>query len=84
MADFRLRINMAGAVSAGAHTAGVLGFMIEALDERYAAKDAGVAVPVLESKIKNYLQGTVGEVHGAISSGLVQRLVTSNGRVALA
>jgi len=33
MASFRIGINMAGAVSAGAYTAGVLDFLTEALDE---------------------------------------------------
>src|SRR5271163_2793770 len=32
MATFKIGINMAGAVSAGAYTAGVLDFLIEALD----------------------------------------------------
>ena len=35
MASFKIGINMARAVSAGAYTAGVLDFLTEALDEWY-------------------------------------------------
>jgi hypothetical protein len=38
--EFRLAINMAGAISAGAYTAGVLDFLTEALEEWQKAKDA--------------------------------------------
>ena len=38
--EFKLGINMAGAVSAGAYTAGVLDFLMEALEEWQKAKDA--------------------------------------------
>jgi hypothetical protein len=38
MASFRVGINMAGAISAGAYTAGVLDFLTEALDAWYKAK----------------------------------------------
>ncbi|MGA3028643.1 MAG: hypothetical protein ABSF98_28185 [Bryobacteraceae bacterium] len=37
---FRIALNMAGAVSAGAYTAGVLDFLVEALDAWYDARDA--------------------------------------------
>src|SRR5215469_5257983 len=36
---FRIGINMAGAVSAGAYTAGVLDFLVEALDAWYAERE---------------------------------------------
>ncbi|CAH0225446.1 patatin-like phospholipase family protein [Roseomonas sp. CECT 9278] len=42
---FHLGLCMAGAVSAGAYTAGVLDFLIEAMDAWQAAKDARQAVP---------------------------------------
>lgn len=38
--EFRLAINMAGAISAGAYTAGVLDFLVQALEEWQKAKDA--------------------------------------------
>ena len=37
---FRIALNMAGAVSAGAYTAGVLDFLIDALDAWYAEKES--------------------------------------------
>jgi hypothetical protein len=45
MKAFRIAINMAGATSAGAYTAGVLDFLTEALDAWYLAKSAGKEVP---------------------------------------
>jgi hypothetical protein len=36
---FHIALNMAGAVSAGAYTAGVLDFLVEALDAWYDAKE---------------------------------------------
>lgn len=42
---FRIGLAMAGAVSAGAYTAGVLDFLFEALDAWYDAKARGEAVP---------------------------------------
>jgi hypothetical protein len=38
MAPFRIGINMAGAISAGVYTAGVLDLVIEALDQWHEAK----------------------------------------------
>jgi hypothetical protein len=37
--EFKVAINMAGAISAGAYTAGVLDFLTEALEEWQKAKD---------------------------------------------
>ncbi|HWZ30659.1 MAG TPA: hypothetical protein VNX18_04970 [Bryobacteraceae bacterium] len=37
---FHIALNMAGAVSAGAYTAGVLDFLVEALDEWYDARES--------------------------------------------
>lgn len=45
MPSFRIGLAMAGAVSAGAYTAGVLDFLLEALDAWSAAKARGEAVP---------------------------------------
>lgn len=42
---FKIGLAMAGAVSAGAYTAGVLDFLVEALDAWTAAKARGEAVP---------------------------------------
>jgi len=37
---FHIALNMAGAVSAGAYTAGVLDFLIDAVDAWYAVREA--------------------------------------------
>lgn len=44
-ATFKIGLAMAGAASAGAYTAGVLDFLLEALDSWYGAKLRGEAVP---------------------------------------
>src|SRR6266581_7065330 len=45
MKPFRLGINMAGAISAGAYTAGVFDFLLEALQQWEKAKAENKAVP---------------------------------------
>ena len=68
MAAFRLGINMAGAVSAGAYTAGVLDFLTEALDEWYAAKDRGDAVPSHDILLDVFSGASAGGMCAAIAS----------------
>src|SRR5580698_2891294 len=72
MGAFRLGINMAGAVSAGAYTAGVLDFLIEALDAWYAAKQQGQAVPMHEVSIDVFAGASAGGMCAAIASVMVQ------------
>jgi predicted acylesterase/phospholipase RssA len=70
--SFKLGINMAGAVSAGAYTAGVLDFLTEALDEWYKAKDAGLAVPTHEVSIEVFSGASAGGMCAAIAACLTQ------------
>lgn len=72
MTTFRLGINMAGAVSAGSYTAGVLDFLIEALDEWQAAKDRGDAVPRHEISLDVFSGASAGGMCAAIASAMVQ------------
>jgi hypothetical protein len=72
MNTFRLGINMAGAVSAGAYTAGVLDFLIEALDEWYTAKDRGDAVPGHDLSLDVFSGASAGGMCAAIAAALVQ------------
>lgn len=77
MSAFRIGINMPGAISAGAYTAGVLDFLIEALDSWYAAKDAfskgqGDAVPMHEVELPVFSGASAGGMCAAIASMLVQ------------
>lgn len=70
---FHLGINMAGAVSAGAYTAGVLDFLIEALEEWYKAKAApGPAVPMHNVSIDVFSGASAGGMCAAIASAMVQ------------
>jgi hypothetical protein len=50
--EFKIGINMAGAVSAGAYTAGVLDFLMEALEQWQLHKEA----------LRRYLSDPVGPV----------------------
>jgi predicted acylesterase/phospholipase RssA len=70
---FHIGINMAGAVSAGAYTAGVLDFLIEALEEWYAAKAAAnLAVPLHDVSIDVFSGASAGGMCAAIAAVMVQ------------
>ena len=73
MASFKLGINMAGAISAGAYTAGVLDFLTEALDAWYAAKARGEIVPEHDVVIEVFSGASAGGMCAAISSILLQQ-----------
>jgi len=77
---FRIGINMAGAVSAGAYTAGVLDFLMEAIEEWQAAKEkfrAGAAgappVPLHDIEIQVFSGASAGGMCAAIASVMVQQ-----------
>jgi predicted acylesterase/phospholipase RssA len=73
MASFKLGINMAGAISAGAYTAGVLDFLTEALDAWYAAKARGETVPGHDVVIEVFSGASAGGMCAAISAVLLQQ-----------
>ena len=65
---------MAGAVSAGAYTAGVLDFLTEALDEWYKAKqDPTQLVPRHDVSIEVFSGASAGGMCSAISAVLLQQ-----------
>ena len=68
MITFKLGINMAGAVSAGAYTAGVLDFLTEALDAWYAAKASNEVVPSHDVSIEVFSGASAGGMCAAISA----------------
>lgn len=70
---FHLGINMAGAVSAGAYTAGVLDFLMEALEQWYSAKaSANPAVPLHDISLDVFSGASAGGMCAAISAVMVQ------------
>ena len=70
---FHLGINMAGAVSAGAYTAGVLDFLTEALEQWYAAKeDESQSVPMHDISIDVFSGASAGGMCAAIASAMLQ------------
>jgi hypothetical protein len=85
--EFKIGINMAGAVSAGAYTAGVLDFLVEALEEWPRAKEAYKAylanpasppaspVPFMICASKFSL-GSAGGMCAAIASVMLQHPFT--------
>ena len=86
--DFKIGINMAGAISAGAYTAGVLDFLVEALDEWQKAKDAcnngyndpsrenPPPVPLHDVTIEVFSGASAGGMCAAIGSTMVQHPFT--------
>ncbi len=83
--EFKLAINMAGAISAGAYTAGVLDFLMEALEAWQAAKDAlrtwianpvgprPPLVPLHDVSIAAFTGASAGGMCAAIASVMVQQ-----------
>jgi predicted acylesterase/phospholipase RssA len=70
---FHLGINMAGAVSAGAYTAGVLDFLMEALEEWYAAKASpNPGVPLHRISLDVFSGASAGGMCAAIAAVMVQ------------
>jgi hypothetical protein len=66
---FEIGLVMAGAVSAGAYTAGVLDFLIQALDEWHAAKQAGDPdCPPHEVRLKVLAGASAGGVLSAMAA----------------
>jgi hypothetical protein len=72
MKGFRIGINMAGAISAGAYTAGVLDFLTEALDAWSRAKAEGAEVPQHDVTIEVFSGASAGGMCAAISAVLLQ------------
>ena len=84
--EFKIAVNMAGAVSAGAYTAGVLDFLMEALEEWQKAKDAfrryianhtatsdfAAPVPLHDVSIEAFSGASAGGMCAAIASVMVQ------------
>lgn len=70
---FHLGINMAGSVSAGAYTAGVLDFLMEALEEWYAARaSSSASVPMHRISIDVFSGASAGGMCAAIAAVMVQ------------
>jgi hypothetical protein len=70
---FHLGVNMAGAVSAGAYTAGVLDFLMEALEQWYAAKQSPEPrVPLHDVSIDVFSGASAGGMCAAIAAVMVQ------------
>lgn len=72
MPPFRIGINMAGAISAGAYTAGVLDFLTEAIDAWYLAKSRGEPVPPHAISLDVFSGASAGGMCAAISSVMLQ------------
>jgi hypothetical protein len=72
MATFKIGISMAGAISAGAYTAGVLDFLTEALDDWYKAKADGEVVPMHDVSIEVITGASAGGMCAAISAVMLQ------------
>lgn len=72
MRTFRIAINMAGAISAGAYTAGVLDFLTEALDAWSKARAENQPVLAHRVSIDVFTGASAGGMCAAISALLLQ------------
>lgn len=63
---------MAGAVSAGAYTAGVIDFLLQALEDWYAAKERGDDVPQHHVEIKVLSGASAGGMTAAMAAALAR------------
>jgi predicted acylesterase/phospholipase RssA len=63
---FEIGITMAGAVSAGAYTAGAVDFLIEALDAWYAAKEDDEDAPQHDISLNVLTGASAGSIVAAI------------------
>jgi hypothetical protein len=71
---FEIGLVMAGAVSAGAYTAGVLDFLLQALDTWQQAKDAGAPdAPPHSVKIKVMSGASAGGMTAALAATIINR-----------
>lgn len=66
--EFHLGLTMSGAISAGAYTAGVFDFLIQALDEWEKARDGGTTVPDHRVGIKVMAGASAGSITAAIGA----------------
>lgn len=65
---FEIGLVLAGAVSAGAYTAGVMDFLFQALDAWNAAKKAGEDVPRHSVRLRVIAGASAGGINGAIAA----------------
>ncbi len=69
---FHLGINMAGAISAGAYTAGALDFLMEAIEQWYVARETDPDAPRHKLSIEVFSGASAGGMCAAIASVMVQ------------
>ena len=79
---FEIGLVMAGAVSAGAYTAGVVDYIIEVLDTWHQARKPGTDVPIHDLKIRVLTGASAGGMTAAISiAELLNRPIMPDGMV---
>ncbi len=66
--EFHLGLTMSGAISAGAYTAGVFDFLIQALDEWEKVRDGGKSVPDHRVGLKVMAGASAGSITAAIGA----------------
>jgi predicted acylesterase/phospholipase RssA len=71
--NFEIGLVLAGAVSAGAYTAGVMDFLLEALEEWNKAKEEGKKIPMHNVKIKVITGASAGGMTAAMAAVEVRK-----------
>jgi hypothetical protein len=73
---FEIGLVGAGAISAGAYTAGVIDFMVQALDSWYAAKDTEQALPLPQKTVPPH-DVTLSVLSGASAGGMTAAIAAA-------
>lgn len=79
--DFEIGLVLAGAVSAGAYTAGVMDFLLEALEAWDKAKAENKNVPMHNVKIKVITGASAGGMTAAMAAVEIRKRATGQGAV---
>jgi hypothetical protein len=78
--NFEIGLVLAGAVSAGAYTAGVMDFLLEALEEWNKAKEEGKKIPMHNVKIKVITGASAGGMTAAMAAVEVRKRSMEQGK----
>lgn len=78
--DFEIALVLAGAVSAGAYTAGVIDYLLDALEKWNEAKESGADVPKHNVRIKVIAGASAGGMTAAMTAVEIRRRATKQRR----
>lgn len=72
---FKIGITMAGAISAGAYTAGVMDYLLETIDKWYKAKGSDPSIPAHDIEIQILSGASAGGMTAAITAAAIKNKI---------